>query len=125
MRIAVLLALSSLISVGCSTAERNQSPIVGTWVLNSARTAAASDPDLANRISGSMTFFSDGTCQCSTTFKGYPTEEASGKWRLVGNDLYVISPGEKQESHIKLSGNSLIDYAQFIVPGALIYERQR
>lgn len=125
MRVAVMLALFSLIGVGCSTTGRNQSPIVGTWILNVARTspAAAADPKLAKSVTGSMTFLSNGTYRSSTTFNGH-TNDNSGTWRLEGNDLCIKEEGRQGEGHLTVHGNDLIDYAKY-EPGAMIYERQR
>ena len=121
---AAVVVLAFLIA-GCSTnaPTASQSPLVGTWVLNVARTtaAAASDPKLARSVTGAITFAPDGKYQSSITFNNH-TNEGSGTWRLLGPDVY-ITPDKGREGHLVLQGNDLIDHAHH-EPGAMIYERK-
>jgi hypothetical protein len=122
-----LAAIVLGLAIGCSTNGHGESsaPILGTWVLNSARTspAAATDPAVAASVAATMTFSRDGTYHGSATFNGH-TNEDSGTWRIVGSEIYIKPEGGGREGHLELRGNDLIVYALY-EPGALIYERKR
>src|ERR1700730_13780433 len=101
--IAALTLLAICLVSGCSTNGRSDSkpPIVGTWVLNIARTspAAAANPALKKSLTGTMTFSSNGTYHASATFNGH-TNEDSGRWRMVGSEVYVRPDEAGQEGHL-------------------------
>lgn len=126
--IEIVAIFAVCLAIGCSShigARASESPIVGTWILNIARTspAAAANPALAKTVTGKMVFSPDGTYRDSATFNGH-TNEGSGKWRTVGSDVYIKPDDSGREGHLELRGDDLIDYALH-EPGSLIYERQR
>lgn len=126
MRASIVLALFSLIGAGCS-ANSHQSPIVGTWVLNPARTEPA-DVAKAQGYSHteSITFFTDGTYKSSIDFSGQIYEE-SGDWLVEGKEIYLRSPGyglpTKQVHQLTRCANDLVE-STFFTREILVFERR-
>lgn len=118
MRMAVIFAFFSLVSVGCSVPE---SAIVGTWVANPSRVKYPSKL-LSKSLSGQITFRSDKTYQYSSRLEGR-TYEQSGKWRIAGNEVFIQRSELDSEHSLVLRGNDLISdflFGQMDIP----YERK-
>ena len=99
----------SLIAViflaGCAATppgNPHQHPIVGTWVLNIAKTspAAARDPSLAKKYSSTLTFSPDGEYRGVSDFGGGPNE-IIGTFRTDGADVYLNTGNGETRLYLK------------------------
>jgi len=121
----------SLIAViflaGCAATppgNPHQHPIVGTWVLNIAKTspAAARDPSLAKKYSSTLTFSPDGEYRGVSDFGGGPNE-IIGTFRTDGADVYLNTGNGEHKALFEIRGSYLLVYDKR-EPGALVYERR-
>ena len=114
--------------VGCSTNNRidpGSPPIVGTWILDAARTSpmAATNPALAGSFAITMTYSPDGAYRYITNFSGH-AQQSDGKWRMVSSDIYTdFGNGEHQQLY-EIRGNELLIRDRH-EPGVLVFKRQR
>lgn len=128
MRFSGSLAFVAIcLCAGCATTGRSEPikhPIVGTWILNAARTspAAATNPSLANEFTSTLTFTPDGKYHAVTTWSG-KTGEVNGTYRIVGPDVYLdLGTGERKGLY-EIRGNEIF-VSDRREPGILVYDRQ-
>jgi len=110
MRTILLIALSSLLLLGCCCSKDSTSPtrsLEGTWDL-----VGYSDHGASGTTTGTCTFLHDGTFDIlgTVTYPGETTDSlsVSGTYRVVANIVTLTTSGGAGSWSMAFSGNEVV-----------------